>query len=263
MDEGRELGPAEGDPVEHVSLAAQHELGVAAARLPDSCHREPEDGHERLGVARAAGREPRQLAVEAVVDVAGREGEVERERGSRIDRATGLDDREEAGAKRRPVLRPDLESRRARVAAVPDQEVVADRECVGEVDPAVAGAWGLAGRPVMAAINLVQLLALVPAGMRAAAVSGAQPIDRDLAVVVDEATPLGELLRITRLSGGPILVEMRPFDEYRGPQIGAGKVSYAFALRFQPESAGDERSVEKALKRIRGALQHHLDAQIR
>jgi len=68
---------------------------------------------------------------------------------------------------------------------------------------------------------------------------------------------------ITRLTGGPILVNVRLFDAYRGPQIGAGKISYALALRFQPESAADERSVEKALKRIRGALQHHLDAQIR
>ena len=114
-----------------------------------------------------------------------------------------------------------------------------------------------------AAINLVQLLALLPAELRVAAVPGAQPIDRDLAVVVDEATPLGELLRVTRLTGGPILVNVRLFDAYRGPQIGAGKISYALALRFQPESAADERSVEKALKRIRGALQHHLDAQIR
>jgi len=134
---------------------------------------------------------------------------------------------------------------------------------IGEVDPAVAAAWGLGGRPVTAAINLVQLLALLPAELRVAALPGAQPIDRDLAVVVDEATPLGELLRITRLTGGPILVNVRLFDAYRGPQIGAGKISYALALRFQPESAADERSVEKALKRIRGALQHHLDAQIR
>ena len=49
----------------------------------------------------------------------------------------------------------------------------------------------------------------------------------------------------------------------RGPQIGEGKVSYAIALRFQPETAGDDRSVERAMKRIGGALQHHLGAEIR
>jgi len=74
---------------------------------------------------------------------------------------------------------------------------------------------------------------------------------------------VGELLRILRSTGAPLLTSARLFDEYRGPQAGEGKVSYAFALRFQPEAAGDERGVERAMKRIRGALQHHLGAQIR
>jgi phenylalanyl-tRNA synthetase beta subunit len=66
-----------------------------------------------------------------------------------------------------------------------------------------------------------------------------------------------------RTTAGPMLAGSRLFDEYRGPQVGEGKVSYAIALRFQPETAGDEKSVERAMGRIRGALQHHLGAQIR
>jgi phenylalanyl-tRNA synthetase beta chain len=134
---------------------------------------------------------------------------------------------------------------------------------LGEVDPGVAAAWDLSGRPVMATINLAQMLALAPAEVRAVAVPGAQPLDRDLAVVVDASTPVGELLRILRSSAGPLLSTSHLFDEYSGPQVGEGKVSYAFALRFQPETAGDERAVERAMNRIRGALQHHLGAQIR
>jgi phenylalanyl-tRNA synthetase beta chain len=99
--------------------------------------------------------------------------------------------------------------------------------------------------------------------VRARDVPSAQPMDRDLAVVVDAATPLGEVLRIVRSTAGPLLVDSRLFDEYRGPQVGAGKVSYAIALRFQPEAAGDDRAVERAMKKIGGALQHHLGAQIR
>lgn len=133
----------------------------------------------------------------------------------------------------------------------------------GEVHPAVAEAWGLPGRPVVAAINLPQLFALVPKGVRAAPVPSAQPIDRDLAVVVDEATPLGELVRVVRASAGPLLGTARVFDVYRGEQVGDGKVSYAVALRFQPESAGDEPSIERAMRRVRGSLEHHLGAQIR
>ena len=48
---------------------------------------------------------------------------------------------------------------------------------LGEVHPRVAEAWGLPGRPVIAAINLGQLLALVPAEVHGAAGPG-RPADR-------------------------------------------------------------------------------------
>jgi phenylalanyl-tRNA synthetase beta chain len=134
---------------------------------------------------------------------------------------------------------------------------------LGEVHPGVAESWGLPGRPVIAAINLPQLLAMVRADWRVAPVPPAQPIDRDLAVIVDDATPLGDLLRIVRGGGGPQLMSARVFDVYRGEQVGPGRVSYAFALRFQPEQAGDEASVERAMRRIHGSLSHHLAAEIR
>ncbi len=53
------------------------------------------------------------------------------------------------------------------------------------------------------------------------------------------------------------------FDVYRGEQIGPGRVSYALAFRFQPAGAGEEKAVEKALNKVRGALRHHLGADIR
>jgi phenylalanyl-tRNA synthetase beta chain len=134
---------------------------------------------------------------------------------------------------------------------------------VGEVHPHVADAWGLPRRPVIAAVNLGQLFALLPEAVVASPIPAAQPIDRDLALSVEESTPLGELLRILRSSAGPNLVEARVFDVYRGEQVGAGRVSYAIALRFQPESAGEEKGVERAMNRLRGALEHHLGAQIR
>ncbi|HET6380923.1 MAG TPA: phenylalanine--tRNA ligase subunit beta [candidate division Zixibacteria bacterium] len=134
---------------------------------------------------------------------------------------------------------------------------------VGEVHPRVAAAWDLPGRPVISAIHLGRLLSLVPDELLVRPVPAAQPIDRDLAVVLDEATPVGELLRLTRHNAGPLLVDVRIFDVYRGEQVGPGRVSYALALRFQPEVAGDEKPVERALNKVRGALRHHLGAEIR
>jgi phenylalanyl-tRNA synthetase beta chain len=131
------------------------------------------------------------------------------------------------------------------------------------VHPAVVEAWGLTGRPVDAAISVDRLLDLVPETSRFRPIPHAQPVDRDLAVVLDEATAVGELLRVARMSGGPMLDELRLFDVYRGEQIGAGRVSYALAFRFQPAEAGDEASVDKALNKVRGSLRHHLGAEIR
>ncbi len=134
---------------------------------------------------------------------------------------------------------------------------------LGEVHPQVVEAWGLSGRPVDAAIDLDRLLELVPTDRRSRPIADAQPIDRDLAVVVDDTTPVGELLRVARMSAGPLLVDLRLFDVYRGDQIGPGRVSYALALRFQPEAPGDAKGVEKALNKVRGSLTHHLGAEIR
>jgi phenylalanyl-tRNA synthetase beta chain len=134
---------------------------------------------------------------------------------------------------------------------------------LGEVHPRIAEAWGLPGRPVDATIELDRLLELVPEHIGASPISTAQPVDRDLAVVLEEGTPVGELLRVTRMSAGPMLEELTLFDVYRGEQIGPGRVSYALALRFQPAEAGDEVSVDRALNKVRGSLKHHLGAEIR
>lgn len=134
---------------------------------------------------------------------------------------------------------------------------------LGEMHPAVVEAWGLVGRPVDAALDLARLLDLVPERIAARPISSAQPVDRDLAVVLDEGTPVGELLRVTRMSAGPMLEELTLFDVYRGEQIGPGRVSYALSMRFQPSDAGDESAVDKALNKVRGSLRHHLGAEIR
>jgi len=134
---------------------------------------------------------------------------------------------------------------------------------IGEVHPRVAAAWDLAGRPVEASLSVDRLLDLVPDRIDARTPSSAQPVDRDLAVVVDEATTVGELLRVARSSAGPLLDELRLFDVYRGEQIGAGRVSYALAFRFQPGDGGDEQGIDKALNKVRGSLRHHLGAEIR
>jgi phenylalanyl-tRNA synthetase beta chain len=164
--------------------------------------------------------------------------------------------RPETEEERHPHLHPGRAGRMATGAGH-------DYGSIGEVHPTVATAWGLPGRPVMAAVNLAQLFSLVPESRNVVPVPSAQPVDRDLAIVVAESTPVGELLQVVRAAAGPMLREARVFDAYRGAQVGEGRVSYAVSLRFQPDVAGDEGSVERALNRVSGSVKHHLAAEIR
>lgn len=166
--------------------------------------------------------------------------------------------RPETPAEHHPHLHP---GRAARVVDGRDRSYGS----LGEVQPAVAMSWDLPGRPLVAALHLEPngLFDLPPLSPRAGPVPAAQPVDRDLAVVVDAATPVGELLRLARRNAGPMLADLHLFDTYRGAQVGEGRISYGLAFRFQPQSVADERAVDRAMDKIRGALRHHLGAEIR
>jgi phenylalanyl-tRNA synthetase beta chain len=98
---------------------------------------------------------------------------------------------------------------------------------VGELHPALlAGAWG--------AFEL-DLAALLEAGREPAYedVISYPPAREDLAFAVPEEVSAGELVTAARAAVGPELREMRPFDVYRGEQVGPGRKSIAFAVTFQ------------------------------
>ncbi|HQE99538.1 MAG TPA: hypothetical protein PLG06_07365, partial [Anaerolineae bacterium] len=54
------------------------------------------------------------------------------------------------------------------------------------------------------------------------------------------------------------------FDIYRGPQIGAGKKSLAFALTYQsPGKALEEKDIEKLRGRLIKVVEKQLGAKVR
>ena len=115
---------------------------------------------------------------------------------------------------------------------------------VGEIDPAVAMAFGLSqpgstGGPARR-IGWLELdldvlfdVTRVPRRVAAAgAVSRYPSSDVDLAFVVDDAHPADAVAERLRLAAGELLESVRLFDVYRGPGIEAGKRSLAYRLRF-------------------------------
>ncbi len=55
----------------------------------------------------------------------------------------------------------------------------------------------------------------------------------DVALVVDAALPAAELAATLREGAGLLCESVRLFDVYTGPQVGEGRRSLAFALRFR------------------------------
>jgi phenylalanyl-tRNA synthetase beta chain len=86
---------------------------------------------------------------------------------------------------------------------------------------------------------------------------------RDVAVVVDEAIPAERVAAEIRTAGGDLLRDARLFDLYRGPNIGAGKKSLAYALSYQADRTLTDKEVDKAHEKIEKRLQHVLKAQVR
>ena len=90
------------------------------------------------------------------------------------------------------------------------------------------------------------------------------PVRQDLAFVVDEGVPAGDLVAAAREAAGPELREMHAFDVYRGEQAGKGKKSIAFAVSFQsPERTLTDEDAAELRDRIVTALQGRFGAELR
>ncbi|HEY6029969.1 MAG TPA: phenylalanine--tRNA ligase subunit beta, partial [Gaiellaceae bacterium] len=117
---------------------------------------------------------------------------------------------------------------------------------VAQLDPRLLdGEWGAFE------LDLDELFAHVPERILYRDVVTFPPVREDLAFAVAEEVPAGELAAAAREAAGEELREIRVFDVYRGPQVGEGRKSVAFAVVYQ--SAERTLSDEDAA-RLRGAI---------
>jgi len=133
----------------------------------------------------------------------------------------------------------------------------------GQIDPRVAAKWELPGETFVAEIDLATWLsALRPS--RVAAPPRFPAALRDLAIVVDETAQYRDVEREIRAAAGKDLESVALVDLYRGPQIGAGKKSFAVRLVLRSATATlAEEDVDRLVKRVAGRLQHAVGATIR
>jgi phenylalanyl-tRNA synthetase beta chain len=130
---------------------------------------------------------------------------------------------------------------------------------VGELHPSLLdGAWGAFE------LDLATLFAAVPERVVYQDVITYPAVRQDLAFVVDEDVPAGELLDAVRGAAGPELREAAVFDVYRGDPIPAGKKSVALHVSFQSPARTLSDEDARALRdRIVAALADRFGAELR
>jgi phenylalanyl-tRNA synthetase beta chain len=103
----------------------------------------------------------------------------------------------------------------------------------GEVHPTVCQAFGLPKRTVAAEVDLDLLIERAVHLRKAPSFSSYPVAKEDVALVVDSSVPAAAVEAALREGAGELLESIRLFDVYTGDQIGAGKKSLAYALRFR------------------------------
>ncbi|WP_432747615.1 phenylalanine--tRNA ligase subunit beta [Streptomyces sp. JH002] len=133
----------------------------------------------------------------------------------------------------------------------------------GELHPRVIKALGLPERTSAAEVDLDLLQRAGAEALSAPRISTFPVATQDVALVVDTSVPAGEVEAALRAGAGELLESLRLFDVFTGEQLGAGRKSLAYALRFrapdrtltaEEATAAREAAVASAVERTGAVL---------
>ncbi|MEV8527754.1 phenylalanine--tRNA ligase subunit beta [Streptomyces sp. NPDC052000] len=114
----------------------------------------------------------------------------------------------------------------------------------GELHPRVVKAFGLPARSCAMELDLDLLERAAEGAVQAPSISTFPVATQDVALVVDAGVPAAAVENSLRIGAGELLESIRLFDVYSGEQVGEGKKSLAYALRFR--AADRTLTVEEA-----------------
>jgi phenylalanyl-tRNA synthetase beta chain len=139
-----------------------------------------------------------------------------------------------------------------------------DLGVIGRIRPEVAKELRAQDPIFVFEIDFDDVVEMAPRDREIAAPSRFPPVLRDLCVVVDEPVTHRCVEGAIRSVGGDLVESVALFDLYRGEQVGAGKKSMAYTIRFRSrdETLTDER-VDGIMARIRDRLSQAFAAVFR
>ncbi len=137
---------------------------------------------------------------------------------------------------------------------------------IGEMHPVVRENFDeLPDAPILLAdLEIGVLIEAMPRLFDVEPVPSYPPVLEDLAFIVDEETPAGDVEAAIRKAGGGLVRAVRLFDVYRSGQIGEGKKSLAYSITYQdPQRTLTDKKVAKVRRKIIRYLEKNLNARLR
>jgi len=136
---------------------------------------------------------------------------------------------------------------------------------LGEMHPRLARSLDAPGpRMLLAELEVAAIQAVSKETPRVKPVPRFPAALRDIAVVVDNCTPAGELRDAILEAGGGLVAACRLFDLFSGQGIAPGKKSIAFALGYQASDRTlADKEIDQAHRKVEEHLRKRFGAQIR
>lgn len=137
----------------------------------------------------------------------------------------------------------------------------------GELHPAVLKKFGIKQR-VMAFEVILSNIPLPRTSNDKAKkkleLSSFQPVDKDLAFVVDKTVPAINLITAAKTADREFISDVRVFDVYEGENLPEGKKSIALALTFQPkDKTFTDQDIENLMNKVIQEMKKKCNAELR
>lgn len=126
---------------------------------------------------------------------------------------------------------------------------------IGELHPTLAEKYDLE-HPVVFELDLDKIFSFLQQEIVYKPISRYPAVTRDLAVIVDEEIPVGELEEGIRKVGGELLKSVALFDVFTGEPIGEGLKNVAFSLLYQAE---DRTLTDEEVQEVHGKILRYLE----
>jgi phenylalanyl-tRNA synthetase beta chain len=146
-------------------------------------------------------------------------------------------------------------------------EIRIDGESVGllgEVKEEILEFFEIKDKVFIAELDVEKLLACIPKEKAFLPLPKFPPVDRDMAIVVDDEILSEKISEKIKIVGGALIEEIILFDVYRGKQIPPGKKSLAYSIRYRSrDKTLTDEEVDRIHQKVISGLEESFKASLR